>query len=67
MIGHSGKEVSGMKREEKDMQAEALKVSSTEELSFEERLKLLSRSAGALSIQHGQDTDRVCREARGKE
>ncbi|MFD2618711.1 hypothetical protein [Terrilactibacillus laevilacticus] len=36
-----------------------------QELSFEEKLRLLSKSIGNFNI--GKDSDKICREVRGKE
>ncbi|MCA1321629.1 hypothetical protein LC085_17115 [Bacillus tianshenii] len=52
------------KEDEHAMPIQIPTIETEKELSFEEQLKLLSKSFGNISIE---DSDQICREVRGKE
>ncbi|MEC1984220.1 hypothetical protein P9F15_28240 [Bacillus cereus] len=57
------------KEDDKDMTTQSPTIEPTQELeqelSFQEKLKLLSKSVGTVDI--GENSDQICREVRGKE
>ncbi|MCC3358758.1 hypothetical protein [Bacillus sp. REN16] len=55
------------KEDDKDMtiQSPTIEPAQEQELSFQEKLKLLSKSVGTVDI--GENSDQICREVRGKE
>lgn len=55
------------KEDDKDMntQSPTIEPIQEQELSFQEKLKLLSKSVGTVDI--GENSDQICREVRGKE
>jgi hypothetical protein len=53
------------KEDDQAMSTQTPTKSSDREIPFDEQLKLLSKSIGSNDI--GEDSDKICREVRGKE